>query len=109
MKRHRAIVHTIDFRIIPQVDTVLMLEGQRYVVAGSRLHRRADGNRVPLILWQSHCATCGESFECATTLKAQSPNRRCEIHHRPGLAVTARGKTNQAAFRTTKRRGKTTR
>ena len=48
MTRHRRVVHSINFGIIPWVDTVLMLEGQRFVVVGSMLHRREDGELVPL-------------------------------------------------------------
>ena len=103
MTRRRQVVHSINFSIIPWVDTVLRLEGQRFVVVGSMLHRREDGERVPLIRWRSHCPTCGEVFECATSLKAKYPNRRCEKHHRPGLAVTERGKISRRFYRSANR------
>ena len=47
--------------------------------------------------------TCGEVFECATSLKAKYPNRRCEKHHRPGLAVTERGKISRRFYRSANR------
>ena len=103
MTQRRKVVHSINFSIIPWVDTVLMLEGQRFVVIGSMLHRREDGERVPLIRWRSHCPTCGAAFECATSLKAQYPNRRCEKHHRPGLAVTESGRIRRRFYRAANR------
>ena len=101
--RSPRVVHTINFRILPLPGTVLMYEGQRYVAVGSRLHRKADGAEVPLILWRSHCATCGAPFECGTALKALNPNRRCPAHHKPGLAVTRLGRAIQKKFAGSKR------
>jgi hypothetical protein len=100
------VVHAIDFRILPLPDTVLMLDGQRYVAIGSRLHRKPGGTDVPLITWRSHCAECGVPFECHTTLKGSHPNRRCPEHHSPGTAVTRQGQANQKKFRTGKWRRK---
>ena len=92
MTRIPRVVQRIDFRILPMTDTVLMLDGQRYVVVGSDRHVRTDGETVPIILWRSRCAECGEPFECRTGLKAQALNRRCEMHRRPGKAATAAGR-----------------
>lgn len=89
MARPRAVVRSINFRIIPPTGTTLMLEGQRYVMIGSTLHERSDGTRVPMIIWLSHCPRCGQPFECKTTLKARWPTRRCRQHRQPGRAVTA--------------------
>lgn len=89
------VVHAINFRILPLPDTVLMLDGQRYVAVGSRLHRKPDGTDVPLIVWRSHCAECGAPFEACTTLKGAQPNRRCPEHHSPGKAVTRPGQARQ--------------
>jgi len=92
MTRKPRVVNRTTFRILPMPDTVLMRDGQRYVVVGSDLHVRRDGETVPIILWQSHCAECGEPFECRTALKARALNRRCEKHRRPGKAATAAGR-----------------
>jgi len=92
------VVQAVNFRILPPLDTVLMLEGQRYLAVGSVLHRKAGGTEVPLIRWRSHCATCGAPFECLTTLKARTPNRRCPDHHSPGLAVTRQDRARQQKF-----------
>lgn len=97
MTRKPRVVHRIDFRILPRPDTELMLDGQRYVVVGSDLHVRKDGEAIPIILWQSRCAECGALFECRTGLKARSLNRRCEKHRRPGKAVTKAGRKRVAA------------
>lgn len=92
MTRKPRVVHRIDFRILPMPDTVLMLDGQRYVVVGSDLHVRTDGETVPIIRWRSGCAECGEPFACRSGLKARALNRRCEKHRRPGKAATAAGR-----------------
>ena len=89
------VFHAINFRILPPTGTVLMLDGQRYVAVGSRLHRKPDGTDIPLIVWRSHCAECGAPFECHTTLKGSHPNRRCPEHHSPGKAVTRQGQARQ--------------
>ncbi|MCR9069494.1 MAG: hypothetical protein NXH79_11680 [Rhodobacteraceae bacterium] len=92
MTRKPRVVRRIDFRLLPRPGTVLMLDGQRYIVVGSDLHIRTDGETVPIILWQSRCAECGQPFECRTGLKARALNRRCEEHRRPGKAATAAGR-----------------
>jgi hypothetical protein len=93
------VVKKIEFRIVPLPGTVLMHEGQRYVVTGSDLHRRKDGKVVPIICWQSHCAECGRLFECWSGLRSGTLNRRCPIHHAPGKAVTAVGRKRAAPYR----------
>lgn len=92
MSRSPRVVHRIDFRILPLPGTALMHEGQRYVVIGSDLHTRRDGEVVPVILWSSHCADCGQRFECFSGLKSGALNRRCPQHHAPGRAVAAAGR-----------------
>ena len=107
MKPHKTrVVHAVSFRVLPLPDTVLMLEGQRYVAVGSMLHRKPDGREVPLIRWRSHCATCGAPFESSTTLNGSSPNRRCPEHHTPGRPVTRSGRIAQKKFLARNRRRK---
>lgn len=84
MSRSKRVVHRIGFDVLPVQGTVLMHRGQRYVVAGSDLHRRKDGKRVPIICWQSHCAECGAVFECWTGMRSGTLNRRCPQHRAPG-------------------------
>ena len=91
-KRLPRVVHKIDFRVLPLPDTVLMHEGQRYVAVGSDLHARRDGQVVPIICWESHCADCGRPFRCWSGLRSGTLNRRCPKHHAPGKAVAASGR-----------------
>ncbi len=98
MTRKHRVAHTIDFSSLPPLDTVLMWEGQRYVVVGSQLYRRADGSEVPLIRWRSHCPDCDAPFETTTPLKARNPNRRCPKHHRIGVAVSNGARKRQHRF-----------
>lgn len=59
---------------------------QRYQRIGERPYQCADGRMTTLIEWRSNCAKCGAEFTCATS-KASAifePNRRCQLHHRPG-------------------------
>lgn len=92
-------VHKINFRVLPLPGTVLMHEGQRYVAVGSDLHTRRDGQIIPIICWQSHCAECGRPFECWSGLRSGTLNRRCPQHHAPGKAVTASGRKRAASHR----------
>lgn len=101
--RSPRVVHKIDFKIIPPMDTVVMIEGQRYQLSGSKLYERLDGELVPLVCWRSHCADCGQPFECWTKLQCKHPNRRCPDHHAPGRPV-AGGKRRTNARRAGKRR-----
>ncbi len=93
------VVKKIEFRTLPLPGTVLMHEGQRYVVTGSDLHCRKNGEIVPIICWQSHCAECGMPFECSSGMRSGTLNRRCPLHHAPGRAVTARGRKRAAPHR----------
>jgi len=95
MARAKAVVGSINFRIIPPTGTTLMLDEQRYVMIGSTQHERSDGTTVPMIIWRSQCPNCGQPFECKTTLKARWPTRRCKRHRQPGRAVTAAGRERQ--------------
>jgi hypothetical protein len=95
------VVHKIDFRMLPLSGTVLMQEGQRYVATGSDLHRRRDGEIVPIICWESHCADCGTPFGCWSGLRSGTLNRRCPENHSPGKAVAA-SERKRVARRTSK-------
>ncbi len=85
------VVHRIDFARRPEIGTVLMLEGQRYLLVDWSPHTRADGQPTILLHWESHCPDCGAAFILKTGLKAGAINRRCEKHHRMGVPV-AKGK-----------------
>ena len=84
------VVHRIAFARCPEIGTVLMLEGQRYVLVDYTPHTKANGQPTILLHWESHCPDCGATFLVKTGLKASAINRRCEQHHRMGVPV-ARG------------------
>ena len=97
--RPARVVKKIEFRTLPLPGTVLMHEGQRYMVTGSDLHRRKDGEIVPIICWQSHCAECGMPFECWSGMRSGTLNRRCPEHHAPGKAVASSARKRAAPHR----------
>ena len=81
------VVHRIAFARCPEIGTVLMLEGQRYVLVDCTPHTKANGQPTILLHWESHCPDCGATFLVKTGLKASAINRRCEQHHRMGVPV----------------------
>lgn len=93
---NRATVRTINFKIIPQTGTVLMFQKQRYLLIGSRLYNKSNGDRVPLLIWETHCPVCGVYFECQTRLQEAWPTRRCPKHKRPGFAVSKMGRRRKS-------------
>jgi hypothetical protein len=63
-------------------------KGQAYYALGSEPCIRKDGKPATLMRWRSRCAQCGEPFEFERSIKTPSvPNRRCELHKRPGVRV----------------------
>lgn len=96
--RPARVVKKIEFRILPLPGTLLLHEGQRYVVTGSDLHTRHDGQAVPIICWQSHCAECDRPFECWTGMRSGTLNRRCPEHHAPGKAVASSARKRAATY-----------
>jgi hypothetical protein len=65
-------------------------KGQRYERVDTVTHVKLDGTAMPLQVWRSHCATCGEEFEFMTTTRRHNlrwPRRRCQEHRRPGVRV----------------------
>lgn len=64
---------------------------QPYTLVALEPHIRRDGWQTVLESWQSHCAQCGKCFEFkrpTRTVKFQ-PNRRCQLHKRPGVRVSS--------------------
>lgn len=68
-------------------------KGQLYYFDRTEPYTRVDGSQTQLHVWVSHCAHCGEPFECRTPAKAGrfQPNRRCAEHKRPGSRVRVEG------------------
>ena len=92
------VVHKIAFTAPPAPGTLLMIDGQRFEVAGLVAHCRRDGQQTVLINWTSHCARCGRPFSQITSMTAKAPNRRCPAHHAPGVPVTAGGRERKRQF-----------
>lgn len=92
------VVRKIAFAVPPTLGTLLMVDGQRFEVVGLVDHRRRDGTPTVLIRWASHCAECGQPFTQTTSMTAKNPNRRCPMHHAPGLPVTAEGQKRKRQF-----------
>lgn len=57
---------------------------QEYLCVGAEPHVRRDGSETTLLLWESHCATCGAVFRFKTPAAVTKfqPNRRCDRHKR---------------------------
>ena len=68
---------------------IRMHNGQAYEFVAPRRHIRRDGSETLLAIWRSHCPQCGEAFLSTTPAQASkfSPNRRCQVHKRPGHRV----------------------
>ena len=64
--------------------------GQTYRLVGSFVRaRKRDGSEATILIWQSFCAQCGDSFTITTPAASSKfqPNRRCQVHKRPGQRV----------------------
>jgi hypothetical protein len=64
---------------------------QLYTLVASEPFIRRDGRQTVLAIWQSHCAQCGQCFEFKRPTRAVKfqPNRRCQLHKRPGVRVSS--------------------
>ena len=80
-----------EFADVPPLFTALGLDGQVYRLVGFEPHERADFVTITLLVWESHCATCGDLFRTRSPLSVRSLGRRCEEHRAPGRAVGRRG------------------
>jgi hypothetical protein len=67
-------------------------DGQCYESVRTEPYTRLNGRETTLLVWRSHCPTCGDAFEVRTPLRARKfePNRRCPEHKRPGVKVNRR-------------------
>jgi hypothetical protein len=80
----------VYFSAVPPNGTVVIIDGQTYRKIGDRKHittTRGPGRTVTIIDWLAPCATCGDSFEVSSTLRARRLTRRCPIHRQPGRQV----------------------
>lgn len=72
-------LQSFDFDFPPDLGTVVMFHGQRYVMAGMGTITRRDGPDLEAALWETHCARCGGPFIAKMTLIASGGTRRCEV------------------------------
>ena len=74
-----------------------IFDRQLYTLVASEPHTRRDGRQTDLAIRQSHCAQCGQCFEFKHPARAVEfqPNRRCQLHKRPGVRVPPRRKQRQ--------------
>lgn len=79
---------------------IICRAGQTYLAGQEREHRRRDGQTTTLVEWRSNCADCGRPFTFWTTMPSTHfwPNRRCEIHKRPGVRVKQSPRTGAIAL-----------
>ena len=70
-------------------DSYVTYKGQTYARFSEKSYIRRDGTQTTLIVWRTRCAECGEPMTVMTPSGARnfSPNRRCEIHKKPGVRV----------------------
>lgn len=62
---------------------------QRYKCVGLTPYHRDDGQITTLEIWESNCVECFRKFRFkrSTTRRRFDPNRRCELHSKPGKRV----------------------
>lgn len=75
------------FATTPEIGTVLVLLGRRYVMTGWERYQRADGSFTTLLRWESRCSECGQAFLITTSSSIRYLNRRCAKHRQPGRPV----------------------
>jgi hypothetical protein len=70
-------------------EAVHLYLGQRYEFIREEDYQRREGGVSRLSVWRSHCADCGQPFECRTVkASAFQPSRRCPEHKAPGVPVS---------------------
>ena len=87
LHRQLEVAKRIDFSKIPEIGTVLMIDGQRYILFYTSPYQKTKGLISSLLCWKNNCSECGDRFVATSDLKGQSINRRCSLHHRNGVSV----------------------
>ena len=74
-----------------QVDDVLTPDGRVFSWLKSILYLREDGRETGVLVWQSTCCLCGESFAMTTLLDYSASKsfarKRCDRHVKGGKLV----------------------
>lgn len=87
LSRLPQVVKKIDFKHVPKMGIVLMLDGQRYELVDTSPYQTREGLPGTILHWQSHCPECGTSFIATSSIKSKWINRRCPLHHKRGVPV----------------------
>jgi hypothetical protein len=91
------VVRKVNFKDPPPAGTVLMVQGQRYVLVATAPYRRLDGRPSLMLHWEHHGAECGSPFSTQTGLESKWLNRRCAKHHRAGVPVSRSQRLSRGA------------
>lgn len=75
--------------VIPPIGFERTYKGQVYRVIDTFERDRANGTVATIIVWVSECVECADSFTFSTPARSNkfAPNRRCQVHKRPGCRV----------------------
>lgn len=75
---------------IPEIGTVVDLDGQSYEMRGTEPYTRKDGEQTTLIVWETVCPDCQSPFEVRSTVKSNGLTRRCKSCAKVGKPVKGR-------------------
>jgi hypothetical protein len=83
--------------------------GQSYEIAGLKDHWTRDDRYVEMVRYKSVCAHpgCRRIFEAMTTktrLRRGKLNKRCPLHHAPGMPAPVKRAKSRMSAATTKKR-----
>jgi len=68
--------------LMTPIGTVSTYKGQSYRLVGSKPYTRLDGAQTMVLIWESACAACGDTFIFTAANRAlKYPNRNCPNHH----------------------------
>lgn len=80
--------YQVDFDDMPERGSVIEFDGLPFEVVGYEAYVRRDGTSSSLIIWNMHCADCGEPVEVKTGMKAKGITKRCAAHRKKGKPAT---------------------
>lgn len=79
----------MTFFTIPKPQTGFVRDGQKYLYKGTWLFDEGPSAGKRVLIWESHCADCGELFSVVTGMtNIPAPNRRCDLHKEAGRPAT---------------------
>jgi hypothetical protein len=79
-------INDVMVAAISRLGEIREHKGQRYVCTSVSPYTRRDGTQTTVLVWESQCAECGETFTFKTPNRERfEPNRRCHAHKKPGI------------------------